>query len=356
MNQVKVLAIGDQHFKVDNINETEIFIKIIVDIINKNKPDFVVLLGDLLHTHEKIHTTPLKMAYDFINKIRELTHVFVLVGNHDMINNSQFLNNNHWLNFLKEWDNVTVVDKVIVDEVNDMKFIFTPYVFPGKFQEALDTVGDDWFDAYCIFAHQEFFGCKMGAILSVDGDKWDISNPHIVSGHVHEKQKLQENIYYTGSSLETSYGDNENNTIALLSFQEGTEGYDLQEIELKLPKKKIIYTTVEDVCDDDIKIEKNDDKYKISISGTYEEFKSFKKSKKYKELISQGVKIVFKPKKIETQIKNEKIKENIEELSTNSFTKILETLILQEGDSYLKESYELVFNNRQIDTDDVIYI
>ena len=37
----------------------------------------------------------------------------LLVGNHDYINNQQFLTNNHWMNAMKDWNNVTIIDKVI---------------------------------------------------------------------------------------------------------------------------------------------------------------------------------------------------------------------------------------------------
>ena len=55
MIKTKVLAVGDQHFKIDNIPLINKFIKKIIDIIDDKKPDVVVLLGDLLHTHERIH-------------------------------------------------------------------------------------------------------------------------------------------------------------------------------------------------------------------------------------------------------------------------------------------------------------
>ena len=45
---LKVIVIGDQHFKVDNIEEVDLFISKVEEIIFNIKPDFVVLLGDLL--------------------------------------------------------------------------------------------------------------------------------------------------------------------------------------------------------------------------------------------------------------------------------------------------------------------
>lgn len=336
-----ILVIGDQHFKIDNIIEIDIFINIIIDIIRTINPDFVVLLGDLLHTHEKLHTIPLNRACEFINKIRLLTKVFILVGNHDYQCNSQFLTENHWLNFLKEWDNVVVVDKVLKEIINGHKFIFSPYVYVGRFEEALNTIGDEWKDASVIFAHQEFYGVKMGSVVSVEGDKWDKDYPNVISGHIHNRQQLQENIYYTGSSLEMNYGDEQNNTIALLKFESEDKVYKLEEIELDLPKKKILYTTIEDI--EKCKINDDKDKIKISISGEYEEFKIFKKSNKYKQLVNKGVKVVFKPKKIEMKLRNDSIQENINKNNgSNNFLKILQDIIDKEDNSYLKEVYESV--------------
>ena len=37
--------------------------------------------------------------------------LYVLVGNHDYINNSQYLSGNHWMTVFKGWENVKVVDK-----------------------------------------------------------------------------------------------------------------------------------------------------------------------------------------------------------------------------------------------------
>ena len=99
---VKVLFIGDPHFKIDNIPEVEVFINKVTELTENKKPDFIVIAGDLLHTHERLHTIALNKAYDFIDKMRTISPTYVLVGNHDMCNNSQFLTENHWMNGLKK--------------------------------------------------------------------------------------------------------------------------------------------------------------------------------------------------------------------------------------------------------------
>ena len=93
---ISAIVIGDQHFKVDNIEEVDIFIQKITEAVLENKPDFVVLLGDLLDTHERIHSIPLNRAYTLIDNIRNITKTYVLVGNHDYISNQQFQTTNHW--------------------------------------------------------------------------------------------------------------------------------------------------------------------------------------------------------------------------------------------------------------------
>jgi DNA repair exonuclease SbcCD nuclease subunit len=216
MESKRILCIGDPHFRVENITEVEEFIAKLIPLIEDRKPDFIVVLGDLLHTHERVHTIALNKAYDFINQLRKLAKTFVIVGNHDYIQNQQFLTENHWMNGMKEWENVVIVDKVL--EFED--FVFCPYVPPGRFEEALDTLsGYDWRQSSCIFAHQEFYGCKMGAIISVDGDKWGESFPVVVSGHIHSKQQPQKNVYYTGSAMQHAFGESEENIIAVFDFQ-----------------------------------------------------------------------------------------------------------------------------------------
>lgn len=355
-----VICIGDPHFKVDNILEIEQFMEKIIILLEEKKPTFIVVLGDILHTHEKIHTDAMNMAYKFVKAINNISKTYILVGNHDMISNQIFLTPDHWMNGMKEWKNTVIVDKVIKDEINGNVFVFVPYVFAGRFQEALDSLNDEDKEYYkkasCIFAHQEFYGCKMGAIVSIDGDKWSLDYPNIISGHIHSNQKPQENIYYPGSSMETSFGESQNNIIAFLQFNnEIDNNYSLEEIDLKLPRKKIVYLDVDSVENFTIPI--SDDKLKVSISGEFEDFKVLKKTKKYKELVDNGIKVVFKPKRSEKKLKDEKVQENIEKNEGKSdFRLILEDMIENQKNPYLREAYELIVNNKQVDSSSIIYM
>ena len=63
---MKVLAIGDPHFKTSNIKEVDMFLDRIKSLCIHETPDLIVILGDLLHEHERLHTTPLNKAYYFV--------------------------------------------------------------------------------------------------------------------------------------------------------------------------------------------------------------------------------------------------------------------------------------------------
>lgn len=338
---VSAIFIGDPHFQVDNIPEVNIFIEKLVSTIIEKKPTFVCILGDLLHTHERIHSVPMNKAVEMIEKIKVLTpHLFILVGNHDMYSNQEFLNTNHWMNGLKMgYDNVCIVDEVIKTVFENQTFIFCPYVYPGKFKMALDTViGGKWEKAKCIVAHQEFFGCKMGAIESVDGDVWSDELPPVISGHIHDNQKIN-NIYYPGSAMQHSFGDNGKNIIAYVEFNQEDNNYFLEEIDLKLPRKKIVYVKATDAVSIDVPVMKEGDKVRMTVSGNQEDFKAFKKSNKYKKLVDSGVKVVFKPTKSDIVLSHT-------EHDVTDFYEILRGLVEKSDVEHVKSVYESIVKGK----------
>lgn len=346
-----VIFIGDPHFQLNNITDVERFIPAVEALSKEREPDMIVVAGDLLHTHERLHTTVLNQAYSFIDAIRKIAPVYILVGNHDYISNTQFLTSNHWMNGLKEWNNVNIVDTVMNVSINTETFTMVPYVYPGRFMEALNTLGDDsWLKSECIFAHQEFEGCKMGAIVSVEGDKWPLHYPLVVSGHIHSKQRPQKNIFYTGTPMQIAFGESEDNIVAVFKFENGKE-LELDEVKLDLPGKKIVYMDVSEISNFTADTE-SDDKVRITVSGEYEQFKALKKTTKYKELIDKGVKIVFKVSRDEKHTEEPETKD----ISTTDFSKILLSMIIDKRDAVLMNAYDLVVNQKVSKKEDVFFL
>ena len=99
---VKVLCIGDPHIKVNNMLESEQMLEKLIEITNEKKPDFIVCLGDVLDRHSNIHVSCLMMAEKMVDKLSSLCPFYLLVGNHDRPNNSNFLTNEHPFNAMKK--------------------------------------------------------------------------------------------------------------------------------------------------------------------------------------------------------------------------------------------------------------
>jgi DNA repair exonuclease SbcCD nuclease subunit len=350
LSDVSILFIGDPHIKADNIPESELLIKEILRHISEVKPDICILGGDIQHYHEKLYTVALNKAHEMVKRISDLVPVYILVGNHDMINNQQFLTDNHWMNSMKYWgERVKVVDKPFYLNYKGYSFVMCPYVYPGRFEEALNTIKDqfNWLRSDCIFSHQEFKGCKMGAITSIEGDNWDEDNPMVVCGHIHSNQKPQKNIYYPGSSMQQAFGESDKCIIANLVFKDGE--MNITELELNLPRKKIINLDISKI--DDFKMKEGSDKIRLTITGDYDEFKSFKKTEKFKKLNEKGVKVVFRHKKIKKDKQEEKELKDI-----NDFDNILSNLVGNSKNINLIRAYELIVNNKKIGKEDILFL
>ena len=313
----KVLVMGDPHFKISNVKETEAMTESFLAIAREKSPTFIVVLGDVLDRHESIHVSPLTRATKFLAQLTEIAPTFVLIGNHDLKNNRQFLSEEHPFSALKYWgERMTIVDTPIARTFDNKLFVFCPYVPPGRFVEALNTLNvngkEIWKEAAEIFAHQEFKNCKMGPIISDEGDDWDLSYPHVTSGHIHDYQEPQYNILYTGTPMQHAFGDTHDKTVSYLIYE--NEDRIHERIDLKLEKKKIVRITAADVSS--YQPEENVD-LKIIISGISSEIKGIMKhpsvalwkSKGYKvtyKELQQNNSVLIKPKKQEgvPQIKN----------------------------------------------------
>ena len=79
---------------------------------------------------------------------------------------------------------------------------------------------------------------------------------------------------------------------------------------------------------------------KISLHGNYEQFKIFKKSAKYKELLSKGIVVVYKydKKKIDT-----------DSYKDCDFIDILNDIVDKENNPYLISDYNYVVHNKEKD-------
>lgn len=252
MTTLKILAIGDQHFESKNETETLLMCQKIYDIIVNEQPDIVVSLGDTLHTHGLIHMNPYKRAIDFFFQMSQMVkHLYIIVGNHERNSNQNFLTDESPFVACKTWKNTTVVDNVTIHKDESHSIVLVPYVPVGRFMEALATkdIRPENMNNYSLFfAHQEFKGARMGAIVSTHGDEWDINYPLCISGHVHDYQVIQPNLIYPGTPLQLSFGSAPSKGVMMIRLESHSNlssdpTYEF--IDLALPRKLIVHLTPE---------------------------------------------------------------------------------------------------------------
>lgn len=354
-----ILAIGDPHFRIDNVEETLQFCNELDKYIrSRNDITMIIVLGDILHTHEKLHTSALNCAIDFFKMLishgREL---YCLVGNHDAISNTIFLSTNHWLNALKGWDGITIVDTPIEVIHNQSVIVMCPYVPDGRFLEALHILRKDVVSkekTHLIFGHQLLDGAKMGAIVAAGVEEWKEDYPLCISGHIHDKQWIKNNLYYTGSSLQHSYGEGGDKSLALIEIDD-KHNIKVEEVYLEIKKKKIIYADVTEL-EEVVNKMKDDTEYKIVLSGNESDFKAIKQSNLFSDTLDlENVKAIqFKSKWNKQALTDEKM--NNTTGAGDDFLRCLELLVGQENDPYLTSLYEhILIGKEDISDKDVLF-
>ena len=315
-----LLFIGDPHFKTDNIIESEKLILEIERYLNSYTIQYVIVLGDILHTHEKLNTFAMNNSMKLFTMLSKRITTYVLVGNHDAVNNSIFLTTDHWLNVLKGWYNIIVVDKPIKISLSLNNIVKTicicPYVSDGRFVEALNHI-DNWTNSNLIIGHQLLDGAKMGPIVASGVEEWKLTYPLLISGHIHDKQRPQPNLFYCGSSLQHAFGESGDKTLYLYNIFSNTG----EELKLNIPYKDILYVDVS------------------NIDSIQEQMKKYKDD-------NVSVKIVIKGD--ESLCKSSKGLEIISQIQSNSQVKSIvfkPTFKISNEFSYKEESFELILKN-----------
>jgi DNA repair exonuclease SbcCD nuclease subunit len=345
----RILAIGDPHFQTFHLHRAKEFMsKLDGWISTVPRYDAIVVLGDVLHDHERINSLALNLAVEWLVSLRRwCEEVYVLVGNHDLINNGQFLTTNHWMNALK--NEIRVVDDVVETTINEIPVTLVPYVPVGRFREALDLrCPERWMKSRVIFAHQEFQGAHMGSCVSTEGDEWSSEFPPVISGHIHGKQSLASGIFYPGSAVPVSFAETSERIVCEIIFPGGpTSSFVIKEHCLGL-SRLISKNIVSDEWDSmSFSAGDMNHEIKVKIDATPAELKRIKKTKKYKMLKDRNVKIVFHRSRSSVMAENERIR-SVVRTEGPDFQSILENLVEGSGDAAVRTLFnDILSSSRQ---------
>jgi DNA repair exonuclease SbcCD nuclease subunit len=373
MSSLRCLVVGDNHFKASESQDIDQFLIQIEKAARRLEPDFIVLAGDLLDSHERCHMDAHVRAIRLLKTLSKYALTFLLIGNHDRRNNSDFQTDIHFFTGIS-LPNLVIVDTALKYKVVSPKtqaegnFLFVPYVAPGRLYEALDTidlseVGEDTWRSPsidCIFCHQEFRGVQVGPVKSEVGDHWDVSWPLVVSGHIHEYQLLQPNLLYPGTPIQHTFSEKPDKAVTLLDFntkiddtativiQEVSKLDDLRpdpmvrarylRVQLGLRLKRTVTLAVSQIANfkPDIR-----EQTKLVLRGTVSELRALQKSKVLDKYIMLGIKIGQQP--LEDKVVKAPV---LSEASTRlkSFPQLFRDLIAQ--DQELLSTFDQLFPAR----------
>ena len=288
------LVIGDPHFKVSNVKETTEMTRRILDIATQKQPHFIVCLGDVLDRHENIHVVPLEQATLFLNGLRQIAPLYVIIGNHDRPNNYNFLTTEHPFNALKVWPNTKIVDFPLLETISGHKFLFVPGEKNPKMSRE-ERLFPFLQDVTAVFCHQEFINAKMGAIRSTEGDPWPLHWPYVISGHIHDFDQLATNLLYVGTPIQHAFGDRDDKTISWFTWEDPSSIQESvipqhERLEMGLPRKIIVRLTCSEAAN---YVKSPDTQLKLIITGTSAEIKAAMKLDSLKKLASEGVKVAY---------------------------------------------------------------
>lgn len=319
------VCISDLHFNLNNLELASAALKMAINKSNELQVPLVIA-GDL-------HDTKAIIRAEVANRLLALftggpQQVYILVGNHDLINEKGTA---HGLNYLGILSNVLIIDTVRVFRLLPSQLTLMPY------QSATFSITDP---AGIIIMHQGVKGAFMGDYIqdksSIDSEL--LKNSQVISGHYHKHQTVG-TVTYIGSPYTQSYGEaNDPAKGFLVLYSDGS--YDRVLTNLR---KHIVIDRTLDTLGDPIPNHSPGDLVWIKIKGPLSELHKLDKIEIGQKLLGHSnYKLDLIADKVEPQ--------TIEKSETLTSNELFETLILEmaetdEQKAYVKELYHEIISS-----------
>lgn len=258
------LHIGKRVNEFPMLEEQEFILSKILDIIDEEKPDAVMIAGDIYD--KPVPSTDAVLCFDaFLTKLarREVT-LFAIAGNHDSPERLSFgsgLFKQSHIYFAPVFKG-PILPITMKDEHGPINIYLLPFVKPSQvrakfpeetiadYNEAVNAVikntGIDITQRNILLAHQFVTGAmrseseelSIGGLDNVNVDVFE-SFDYIALGHMHRPQSVgRKEVRYAGSPLKYSFSEAANKkSVSLVSIEE-KGNIDIREIPL-IPRRDL---------------------------------------------------------------------------------------------------------------------
>lgn len=187
---MKILAVGDPHVKVEDLEDCENLLKHIKFLVITKKIDKVMFSGDLFHNHALIHVSVLNFWNKWLLDLAKHTQVICLKGNHD------FGLGNPALHSLKSFKNIhrniTIVDEPLLMEDT----LYIPYFGFKREKDFFETISQP---SKYLVCHDTFRGAKFeNGFWVPEHEAFDLEKVKqlkVISGHIHTPQVIGKCTY-----------------------------------------------------------------------------------------------------------------------------------------------------------------
>ncbi len=264
---MKIIHLADLHIgkrvnEFSMIDDQKYILNQILEIIDKEKPDAVIIAGDV-YDKQVPSIEALELLDSFISDIsKRKTTTFIISGNHDSAERLAFGSSLMAMGkiYISPVYNGKISKYTLKDDFGSANFYLLPFVkpshvkrfFPDKkiesYTDAIKVVIDnlklDTSEINILIAHQFVTGASrteseeisVGGLDNVDASVFEDFD-YVALGHIHRPQKIgTERIRYCGTPLKYSFSEvNDTKSVSIIEIN-SKEDFNLRMIPL-IPKR-----------------------------------------------------------------------------------------------------------------------
>ena len=264
---MKIIHLADLHIgkrvnEFSMIDDQKYILNQILEIIDKEKPDAVIIAGDV-YDKQVPSIEALELLDSFISDIsKRKTTTFIISGNHDSAERLAFGSSLMAMGkiYISPVYNGKISKYTLKDDFGSANFYLLPFVKPShvkrffpdekieSYTDAIKVVVDnlklDTSEINILIAHQFVTGASrteseeisVGGLDNVDASVFEDFD-YVALGHIHRPQKIgTERIRYCGTPLKYSFSEvNDTKSVSIIEIN-SKEDFNLRMIPL-IPKR-----------------------------------------------------------------------------------------------------------------------